>query len=175
MADETSPSRRKLLALEVIESYRSWDIEKIMAYRADNCVHEIAPSTLFVPLSCCLSYDHHTDRHPVESLQQEPKGNEDYRKYWTSIAPLFTNFQPTVHDIIEDQRENKLIVWASSTGQTVLGPYANEYMLLLYFNPAGDKVERFVEFVDSDVARSTFSKLYKLMEDKQQQQQARIS
>lgn len=47
MADETSPRRK--LALEVIESYRSWDLDRIMAYRADNCIHEIAPSTLCSP------------------------------------------------------------------------------------------------------------------------------
>lgn len=115
---------------------------------------------------------HHSADRPVESLQQTPKDNKNYRKYWASIAPLFSNFHPTIHDIVEDPLENKLIVWASSTGQTVLGPYANEYMLLLYFNEAGDKIERFVEFVDSDVARSTFSKLHKLMEE---QQQARMS
>lgn len=42
MCDEDSPMRK--LAFEVIEAYRSWDIEKIMAYRTDNCIHEIAPS-----------------------------------------------------------------------------------------------------------------------------------
>lgn len=85
---------------------------------------------------------------------------------------MFSNFQPTIHDIVEDPRENKLIIWASSTGDTVAGPYANEYMLLLYFNDAGDKVERFVEFVDSDFSRSTFARLHKVVEEKKQ---ARIS
>lgn len=67
---------------------------------------------------------------------------------------------------MEDPRENKLIVWASSTGSTVLGPYANEYMLLLYFNAAGDKIERFVEFVDSDNSRTVFSRLRKFAEER---------
>lgn len=45
MADDISPQRK--LALEVIEAYRSWDLDKIMAFRTDNCIHEIAPSMCF--------------------------------------------------------------------------------------------------------------------------------
>lgn len=40
-------STRHQLAVEVIDAYRSWDIERIMAYRADNCIHQIAPSKAF--------------------------------------------------------------------------------------------------------------------------------
>lgn len=108
----------------------------------------------------------------VESLKQAPKDNETYRKYWSGISPMFSDFEPTIHDIVEDARDNKLIIWASSKGKTVIGPYANEYMLLLYLNEAGDKVERFVEFVDSDNSRNVFSQLQKLVEEKKQ---ARIS
>lgn len=42
MAD--SPRRR--LAVEAIESFASWDIEKIMAWRADNCITTFLPSKL---------------------------------------------------------------------------------------------------------------------------------
>lgn len=101
--------------------------------------------------------------------------NEDYRKYFTSIMPYFSDFEPTIDCLVEDEKANKIIVWAHSQGNNVLGPYANEYMLLFYFNEAGDKVERFVEFVDSDYSRNTFSRLYKhiaeLKEKKKQQEE----
>lgn len=37
-------SKRREIAIEVIESYRSWDIERIMAYRTDDCTQLIIPS-----------------------------------------------------------------------------------------------------------------------------------
>lgn len=36
-------SKRREVAQEVMDAYKSWDIERIMAYRADNCIHQIAP------------------------------------------------------------------------------------------------------------------------------------
>lgn len=37
-------SKRREIALEVIEAYNAWDIERIMGYRAENCVQQVAPS-----------------------------------------------------------------------------------------------------------------------------------
>lgn len=68
--------------------------------------------------------------------------------------------------MVEDPRDNKMAVWACSTSDTAIGPYTNEYVLLLWFNEAGDKVERFVEFVDSDYSRSMFTRLHKLAEER---------
>lgn len=49
-------STRRKVAIQAVESYRSWDIETIMAYRADNCIHEIAPSTSYTSLTrACFS------------------------------------------------------------------------------------------------------------------------
>lgn len=38
-------SKRREIAQEVTDAYQSWDIERIMAYRTDNCVHQVAPGT----------------------------------------------------------------------------------------------------------------------------------
>lgn len=77
---------------------------------------------------------------------------------------------PTIHEIVEDERGNKVTIWCSSESDTVLGKYANEYMILLYFNDAGDKVERVVEFVDSAYSKAFFVRLEKFVADKATEQ-----
>lgn len=38
-------SKRREIAIEVIEAYKSWDIERIMAYRTDECTQLVIPSS----------------------------------------------------------------------------------------------------------------------------------
>lgn len=85
--------------------------------------------------------------------------------------PFFQGFEPTIHDIVEDERANKATVWCSSVSETVVGRYANEYMLLLHFNDAGDKVERVVEFVDSSYSKDFFGRLREFAAERQAAEQ----
>jgi len=62
--------------------------------------------------------------------------------------PHFRDFKVVINDIIEDEKENKIATWAKSTAGTDIGPYANEYMLVFYFDERGEKIEMFLEFVD---------------------------
>jgi hypothetical protein len=48
---------------------------------------------------------------------------------------------------------------ASSTAETPVGPYSNEYALVLKFSEDGSKVEEFKEFVDSRYSDKFFAKL----------------
>ena len=93
--------------------------------------------------------------------------NEMYATYFSAIIPHFRDFKITVNDMIEDERANKTAVWAHSTAVTDIGPYANEYMLLLYFNDAGDKIDRFLEFVDSGLSEKFFPELRKYIAEKE--------
>lgn len=93
--------------------------------------------------------------------------NETYRAYFCAIAPFFHNFTVTLHDIVEDDAANKVVIWASSTAETDIGPYANEYMLVFYFNEAGDKIDRFLEFVDASVSVDFFPRLREYIAQKQ--------
>ncbi|KAE8453877.1 hypothetical protein EG329_007653 [Mollisiaceae sp. DMI_Dod_QoI] len=77
--------------------------------------------------------------------------NPTYRSYFSAIMPYFRDFHVTVNDLIEDTSENKVAVWAKSTGSTDLGPYTNEYMLVFYLDESGEKIVRSLEFVDSKV------------------------
>lgn len=112
----------------------------------------------------------------VASLQRPERSNSEYRQYFGAVMPFFQGFEPTIHDMVEDERGNKVTIWCSSVSETAVGRYANEYMILLYFNGAGDKVERVVEFVDSAYSRSFFARLERFVAEggqgRQQQQQA---
>lgn len=81
--------------------------------------------------------------------------------------PFFNGFEPTIHDLVVDERANKATIFCSSTSESVLGPYQNEYMILLHFNDTGDKVERVVEFVDSGYSISFFQKLAETVAEKE--------
>lgn len=106
-----------------------------------------------------LTYTY-THTHPnLASLDQPARDNAAYRQYFGAMMPLFRSFEPTIHSIVEDPRANTAAVWCSSVSDTVVGRYANEYVLLLHFSPGGDKVERIVEFVDSAYSREFFGRL----------------
>ncbi|CAM6100436.1 unnamed protein product [Calypogeia fissa] len=127
MASNPIDSTRRQVAVSVIDGYNSSCPDDIMSYRAPNCIHQIMPS----------------------SSSRPPMNNSTYSTFWVcTILPHFRNFHVTLHDLIEDAAANKVVLWASSTADTDLGPYGNEYVAVLYFNSEG-KVEKFVEFVDS--------------------------
>lgn len=92
--------------------------------------------------------------------------NEAYHKFFSAFIPHIKGFRLTVHDIIEDERANKIAIWASSSGATEVGSYANEYMLTFHFNDAGGKMTRFYEFVDASFSQEFFPKLAKHMQEK---------
>jgi ketosteroid isomerase-like protein len=57
---------------------------------------------------------------------------------------------------------------ASSTADTKIGPYANEYALFLTFTEDGKKVTRFEEFVDSGYSVKVFAELMSAPEVKKE-------
>jgi len=54
-----------------------------------------------------------------------------------------------VKEEVHDAAAHTCIIHASSTAETKIGRYANEYALILTFTEDGRKVTRFDEFVDS--------------------------
>ncbi|KAI1317017.1 hypothetical protein F5Y16DRAFT_160305 [Xylariaceae sp. FL0255] len=134
---DQQPSHRRQTALAVVDAYNKWSLDTIMAVRADNCIHQVLPRT----------------------LGRQEMDNATYAGYFGAMIPHFKDFTVTVDDIFEDAQENKVVIWARSTAETEIGPYANEYSLMLYFNEAGDKVTKFLEFVDSQNSIIFFPKL----------------
>jgi ketosteroid isomerase-like protein len=132
-------SKSQLLstALAAIDGYNKWDLDAIMTPRADHCMQEILPKSLDRPLL----------------------NNSDYRAYFGKMLPAFKNFTVTILDIVEDPKNHKVVVHAKSTAESVVGPYANEYMLLFHMTEDDKQVVHLKEFVDSMVSVTLISKI----------------
>jgi hypothetical protein len=130
-------------ALSVVDGYNTWTMEAILAPRASNCVQHILPG----------------------SLGQAPMNNQEYRAYFGQMLHGFKNFHVTVIDIFEDAPNNKVALHISSTADSLVGPYRNEYMFLMYMTPDHKKVEKLMEFVDSNASIKQINKLTALSEE----------
>ncbi|KAH8882999.1 hypothetical protein GQ53DRAFT_830963 [Thozetella sp. PMI_491] len=121
-------STRRQTALELLQAWNEGSLEKIMSYQADDCLHFTLP----------------------QSLDREPMDNKTYASFISDwIMPNFRGFRVEIVDIIDDANSNKLAAWVRSSASTEIGPYANEYIFLLFFDEAGKKVIKHVEYTDS--------------------------
>lgn len=75
------------------------------------------------------------------------------------MATIFTSFNVTVNDVVEDAEANKIVMFVSARGDTPIGEYKNEYVWKMEFDEAGEKVEKWTEFVDVGMARDFYPKL----------------
>ena len=108
-----------------------------MAFRAPNCVQYILPASLGRP-----------------SLN-----NEEYAAYFVPLMPAFRGWHITVHDTIHDEPARKVAMHCSSKGETDIGPYNNEYMIVLHMTDDGRKVEKILEYVDSSYSKDYMLRL----------------
>ncbi len=132
-------SRSSLLgaAQALVSAYKSWDLKEIMGVRSTDCVNSILPA----------------------SLGRPAMDNEEYASFFAPNIPLFEGFHLTVHDTIIDEAARKVTMHLSSRATTAIGKYDNEYMLTLHMTEDGQKVDRFVEFVDSKYSARYMSEL----------------
>lgn len=68
-----------------------------------------------------------------------------------------------MHDTVVDEVARKVVMWASSTAETDVGPYANEYVIAMRMTEDGRLVERFDEFIDSQYVAAFFPRLREKM------------
>ncbi|KAI0115496.1 hypothetical protein GGR51DRAFT_555928 [Nemania sp. FL0031] len=139
-----APSRRRQTALAIVEAYNSHNMDKIMGFRTGDCVQQIMP----------------------KSLGRPEMDNASYAAFLGPMFPELPGFTVTVDEVIEDAQANKVVMLAHSTASSDVGPYANEYVLVLYMNEAGDKITKFIEFVDSNNSVTFFPKLLEHIEKK---------
>lgn len=136
MDDE--PSQLLQTALRVINGYQNWDLDAIFAPRAENCTQQVLPA----------------------SLTRPPLSNSQYREYLANgVVPHFKNFQLNVVDIVEDTKHSKVVMHAQSQADTAIGPYVNEYMILLQMTDDHKQVISIKEFVDSLYSQNFFREL----------------
>lgn len=136
MSTETT-SKLLTTALAVVAGYNQWDIDAILAPRAPNCTHRVYPLRL-----------------PRPTLN-----NTAYRGYFSGILPYFKNFNVTVMDAYVDEQANRVALQASSTAESVIGPYANEYVLMMKMTECQTQVVEIREFVDSEASAMFFPNL----------------
>ncbi|KAH8797752.1 hypothetical protein F5884DRAFT_905891 [Xylogone sp. PMI_703] len=138
-------SKRRQTVIEALQSYDGLKAEDILSHRSSSCTHHIIPA----------------------SLGNEPMDNTAYAAFLGGVVPFLRNFHMNIKDIVEDEKENKVAVWANSTAESDIGPYANEYMFLFYLNKEGDKIEKILELMDASVASGFFKDLGEYIAKKQ--------
>ncbi|EAT81494.2 hypothetical protein HBI56_205900 [Parastagonospora nodorum] len=133
----SSLAAQKATAKAVIAGFDAWELEKIMAYRHPDCQIQVIPA----------------------SLGRPKMNNAEYRVRLAHIMPWFRNFKATVHTEVHDAEAHTCMIHATSTAETDIGPYANEYALILTFTEDGTKVINFLEMVDSAYSSKFFAAL----------------
>ncbi|KAI2478300.1 hypothetical protein Ptr902_10495 [Pyrenophora tritici-repentis] len=130
---------QKETARKVIAGYNAWDRDSILEYRAPECEQQVLPA----------------------SMNRAAQSNDEYGAYFDRIKSLYSDFTVTVMEEIHDAEAHSCIIHASSTASTAIGPYANEYALIIEFTKDGKNVTKIYEFVDSDYSKKFVAELAK--------------
>jgi len=132
-------SIQRSIALAFLESFKDLDGAGNVALRAPDCRHIMAPASLnFGP----------------------SKTNEQFAAHISGVKEIFAALPVTATEIFEQPDSHQVTIWATSDGTfreevkddeepRVDWSYRGEYMFVLVFNRAGDKIERIIEFLDS--------------------------
>jgi ketosteroid isomerase-like protein len=135
--DHPSLAAQQMTAQTFVNAYNAWNIEAIMEYRTPDCQQQVLPFSMGKPA----------------------KNNTEYRSYFESIMPLFSNFTVKVHNEFHNAEARTSYMHASSRAETAIGTYANEYAVVLSFTKDGTKITKIEEFVDSAYSAQFFAKL----------------
>ena len=129
-------SIQRQIALAFCESFENLDAEANVALRSPDCRHEFGPSSMNMG---------------------EPRTNDQFIAHVSSLKETLTGIPVTPKEIFECG--SHVTIWATSTATfrdevkdadpDVDWSYHGEYMFVLVFNQAGDKIERIIEFLDS--------------------------
>jgi ketosteroid isomerase-like protein len=64
-----------------------------------------------------------------------------------------------IHTEVHDAEARRCVIHASSTANTRIGTYGNEYALFLTFTEDGKKISKIEEFVDTAYSAKFFASL----------------
>jgi hypothetical protein len=86
----------------------------------------------------------------------------------TVAVEMFSTFLPGLRhlrvdlvdesSVIIDEEQRVILIHATSTGITDVGPYGNEYIFTLFTTADGTRVRKSIEFVDSALTREILAK-----------------
>lgn len=150
----------------VLDAYAAWDLDAILADRAEECIYYARPESAGLP----------------------QKNNSEYRQWYTAeIMPLMkggiTVWPPTclsraeltgyacqleVSNVVYDTEARKSVLHGISVAESVVGPYRNEMVLITTFNETGDKAVKIEEFFDSAYFQQFGQRLQEAMAQQKQ-------
>jgi len=96
-----------------------------------------------------------TQRVLSKNLGAPPFTNEGYIAWSRRIREIITSFQLQIAENetpVVDEQARVVVLPLTSTGDTPLGPYANEYYILLRMTENGELIRGITEFIDSRVS-----------------------
>ena len=131
-------STKRNTALAFLKTFDDLDLEANLSFRIPTCRHTIAPASVNF---------------------QADMNNNQFAAHLMSLKERIAGIPVTVKEVFEDKGGDHVTVWATSNARwreeamdddpEVDWTYNGEYIFLLTMNPAGDKIERILEFVDS--------------------------
>lgn len=156
----TPNSKACQTALAFIATFETLDLETNLSLRADDCRHELAPSS--------MGY-------------LSPKTNEQFAEHFKSIQQVIASFPVTAKEIFESKvisksspadhessgaphqdqghDQTQVTVWATSSAtfrdevkdddSSIDWSYSSEYIFIFFMDRTGTKIERIIEFIDS--------------------------
>lgn len=130
-------SQQRKTVEAVVAAFNNMDVDAIIAHRSPDCLRRFIP----------------------KSLGNSPQDNATYGDSLRQLSGVFQNFSCTINDLIEDKQANRICLYLSARGDTVVGEYVNEYMWLLDFDESGEKITCSKEYSDTALARDFFPKL----------------
>ena len=133
-------SIQRTTAMAFLHSFQDLDGESNLALRTPGCSHTMAPASMnFLPTMT----------------------NEQWAAHLSSMKQILAALPVTAKEIFEHPGSNQVTIWATSNAtfrqeakdegedEGCDWSYHGEYIFILLFNQAGDKIERIVEFIDS--------------------------
>ncbi|RFU80652.1 hypothetical protein TARUN_1537 [Trichoderma arundinaceum] len=121
-----------------ISAYNKWTVADVLSIRSPSCIHRVLAG----------------DR-PV-------RNNAEFGEFLEGVIPAIRNFRLKIVDtspFVVDVEARRVVLHLTSTGESDVGPYGNEYMFILTISEDGKKVDEIVEFLDTLYTAEFLTKL----------------
>ncbi|KAK5163251.1 uncharacterized protein LTR77_010837 [Saxophila tyrrhenica] len=98
-----------------------------------------------------------------ESLGAPARNNEEWKEVFTQLKALFSSFEVTLRLCFYDTEARGACLHGKVDTQSPIGPVTMEFVFMIKFNEAGDKMARIDEFFDSKVYTEFFGRVEEAM------------
>ena len=124
------------------------DASGLIAHRTADCTQRILP----------------------KNLNQPTHTNETYHAFMSAGAAFVKSLKFALDDDpMVDEMARKVMLHMSSDGETMVGPYNNEYFIVLSMTEDGTKIKEITEFLDSRAFLWVTEAIQKVAKESQEQ------